>query len=47
MEKDVLEEPENIVRFLRNYFTPKPFLGKKILITAGPTYEKIDLYVCR
>lgn len=40
--KGRMEEPENIVRYLDNYFTPKPLLGKKILITAGPTYEKID-----
>ncbi len=40
--KGRMEEPENIVRCLDNYFTPKPLLGKKILITAGPTYEKID-----
>jgi len=40
--KGRMEEPENIVRFLADYFTPKKMLGKKILITAGPTYEKID-----
>jgi len=40
--KGRMEEPENIVNYLDNYFTPKPLLGKKILITAGPTYEKID-----
>ena len=40
--KGRMEEPENIVRYLDNYFTNKPLLGKKILITAGPTYEKID-----
>jgi phosphopantothenoylcysteine decarboxylase / phosphopantothenate---cysteine ligase len=40
--KGRMEEPENIVRYLENYFTPKPLLGKNILITAGPTYEKID-----
>jgi len=40
--KGRMEEPENIVRYLDDYFTPKPLLGKKILITAGPTYEKID-----
>jgi len=40
--KGRMEEPENIVRFLDDYFTPKTLLGKKILITAGPTYEKID-----
>jgi phosphopantothenoylcysteine decarboxylase/phosphopantothenate--cysteine ligase len=40
--KGRMEEPENIVNYLVNYFTIKPLLGKKILITAGPTYEKID-----
>lgn len=40
--KGRMKEPENIVCFLEQYFTPKPLAGKKILITAGPTYEKID-----
>ncbi|MDD3320714.1 MAG: bifunctional phosphopantothenoylcysteine decarboxylase/phosphopantothenate--cysteine ligase CoaBC [Paludibacter sp.] len=40
--KGRMEEPENIVRFLDNFFTPKSLSGKKILISAGPTYEKID-----
>ena len=40
--KGRMEEPENIVQFLEIFFTPKPLFGKKILITAGPTYEKID-----
>lgn len=40
--KGRMEEPENIVRYLNNFFSPKPLAGKKILITAGPTYEKID-----
>jgi len=40
--KGRMEEPENIVSFLDDYFTPKPLRGKIILITAGPTYEKID-----
>ncbi len=40
--KGRMDEPENIVRFLQDYFVPKDMLGKKILITAGPTYEKID-----
>ncbi len=41
--KGRLDEPENIVRYLQDYFVPKNMLGKKILITVGPTYEKIDL----
>jgi len=40
--KGRMEEPEVIVRFLEDYFTEKLLLGKNILITAGPTYEKID-----
>jgi phosphopantothenoylcysteine decarboxylase/phosphopantothenate--cysteine ligase len=40
--KGRMEEPENIVRFLDDFFTTKPLFGKNILITAGPTYEKID-----
>ena len=35
--------PENIVAFLENDLLEKlPLKGKKILITAGPTYEAID-----
>lgn len=40
--KGRMEEPENIVRFIDDFFTEKPLSGKNILITAGPTYEKID-----
>lgn len=40
--KGRMEEPENIVRFIDDYFSEKPLAGKNILITAGPTYEKID-----
>ncbi len=41
--KGRMEEPENIVRYIENFFNKKQDLaGKKILITAGPTYEKID-----
>ena len=40
--KGRMEEPENIVQFLDDYFEPKNMSGKKVLITAGPTYEKID-----
>jgi len=40
--KGRMEEPENIVLYLDDFFTKKPLLGKKILISAGPTYEKID-----
>ena len=41
--KGRMEEPENILRVLEEYFAQSTALaGKKILITAGPTYEKID-----
>jgi len=40
--KGRMEEPEKILQFMIDFFTPKRLLGKKILITAGPTYEKID-----
>ena len=40
--KGRMEEPEEIVRVLDEYFYPKDFAGQRILITAGPTYEKID-----
>ena len=38
-----MAEPENIVAFLENDILEQlPLKGKKILITAGPTYEAID-----
>lgn len=41
--KGRMEEPENIVRLLEHCFAAQAELtGKKVLITAGPTYEKID-----
>ena len=41
--KGRMEEPENIVNFIKSYFSKKKSLeGKIILVTAGPTYEKID-----
>lgn len=41
--KGRMEEPENIVRVLDDFFSSTGELaGKKVLITAGPTYEKID-----
>ena len=41
--KGRMEEPENIVAYLERYFAGCDELaGKKIVITAGPTYEKID-----
>ena len=40
--KGRMEEPEKIVAYLDNFFEPRDLAGKKIMITAGPTYEKID-----
>lgn len=41
--KGRMEEPEGIFEYLKNFFTSSQDLsGKKVLITAGPTYEKID-----
>jgi phosphopantothenoylcysteine decarboxylase/phosphopantothenate--cysteine ligase len=41
--KGRMEEPDKIVTFLEAYFERKESLSKKkILITAGPTYEKLD-----
>lgn len=41
--KGRMEEPENIVAALEAFFAVGHLLkGKKVLITAGPTYEKID-----
>jgi phosphopantothenoylcysteine decarboxylase/phosphopantothenate--cysteine ligase len=38
-----MEEPENIVAFIeKSIIKGLPFYGKKVLITAGPTYEAID-----
>ena len=38
-----MAEPENIIAFLENDILGKlPLRGKKIMITAGPTYEAID-----
>ena len=38
-----MEEPENIIAFIEHSIKSKNFFsGKKILITAGPTYEAID-----
>jgi phosphopantothenoylcysteine decarboxylase/phosphopantothenate--cysteine ligase len=41
--KGRMEEPENIVATIERFFEESNALaGKKILITAGPTYEQID-----
>ncbi len=41
--KGRMEEPEQIVEMLKDFFRRKDSLAcKKIMITAGPTYERID-----
>ena len=41
--KGRMEEPENIVKVLEQFFAQgKDLQGKNVLITAGPTVEKID-----
>lgn len=43
--KGRMEEPEAIVERIRYFFAqnqPTKLTGKKVLITAGPTYEQID-----
>ena len=43
--KGRMAEPEDIIKALDQFFdetAPQELKGKKVLITAGPTYEKID-----
>ncbi len=41
--KGRMQEPEDIVKYIASYFNATTDLaGKKVLITAGPTYERID-----
>lgn len=41
--KGRMEEPEKIVEILEAFFAKQQDMaGKKVVITAGPTYEKID-----
>jgi phosphopantothenoylcysteine decarboxylase/phosphopantothenate--cysteine ligase len=41
--KGRLDEPENIVGFLQDWFKKKsPLTNKVALVTAGPTFERID-----
>lgn len=38
-----MPEPETVFSFVKNhFFTARDFLGKKILVTAGPTREPVD-----
>ncbi len=41
--KGRMAEPEAIVAFVRDFFCRREdFVGKRVLLTAGPTYERID-----
>lgn len=41
--KGRMEEPENIVQVLNDFFSAGSELsGKRVLVTAGPTHEKLD-----
>lgn len=41
--KGRMEEPDRIVAIIEEFFAQKQvFAGKKVMITAGPTYEKLD-----
>lgn len=40
--KGRMEEPEAIVAQLDRFFQKGALMGKKVLVTAGPTYERID-----
>ena len=35
-------EPEQLLEELIGFFRPKPLAGRRVLITAGPTFEPID-----
>ena len=38
-----MAEPEDLLQLIKEFFeTGRPLLGKKALVTAGPTYEAID-----
>ncbi len=37
-----MAEPIQIIEYLKNLFTEKDLIGKKIIVTAGPTQEAID-----
>ncbi len=37
-----MAEPAKIIEALERALSPKPLLGKKVLVTAGPTVEPID-----
>lgn len=40
--KGRMQEPETLFAAIEYVLSPKPLLGKRVLITAGPTHEAID-----
>ena len=40
--KGRMSEPEEILEKIKDFFTPKDMVGKNVLITVGPTHERID-----
>ena len=41
--KGRMQEPEDMVSFMENHISKHlPLFGKKVVLTAGPTYESID-----
>ena len=41
--KGRMKEPEELFQVLKDYFSEEqPFKGKKVMVSAGPTYEPID-----
>lgn len=40
--KGRMEEPEVIARIINDHFCEKTLKGKRVMVTAGPTVEKID-----
>ncbi len=40
--KGRMEEPEEIIQQVEDFFTEKDLMGMRVMLTAGPTYEKID-----
>jgi phosphopantothenoylcysteine decarboxylase / phosphopantothenate---cysteine ligase len=37
-----MTEPEDVLDLLDGIFTPKCLAGRRVIVTAGPTYERID-----
>ena len=37
-----MQEPDELVQGVLSYFAPKRLAGRKVIVTAGPTFEAID-----